>query len=80
MGMAYHGQDTTHGINSVDIHRLVKGTKSTIDTMDEGGVSSHKDKLGVMVVLGYKVKVSKVIEGQAEAAAQIFATLAIQLL
>ena len=78
MARASHGQDTTHGISSVDIHRLVEDAKSTTDTMDEVGVSSHKDKLGVMVVLGYKVKVSKVIEGQAEAAAQIFFTLAIQ--
>ena len=52
MGRASHGQDTILGISSVDIHRLVEDVKSTTDTMDEGGVSSHKDKLGVMVVLG----------------------------
>jgi hypothetical protein len=41
---ACHVQGTTHGIDSVDIHRLAEDAENTIDTIDEGEVSDHKGK------------------------------------
>ena len=59
---ACHEQGTTHGISSVDIHKLVEDAENTTDTMDEGEVSNHKGKLDVVVGLGHKVVASRVDE------------------
>ena len=57
---ACHEQGTTHGISSVDIHKLVMGAENTTNTMDEVEVSNHKGKLDVVVGPSHKVMVSRV--------------------
>ena len=61
-GKACHEQGITHGISSVDIHKLVGDAEHTTNTVDGGEVSSHKDRLDVVVGLGHKVVASMVIE------------------
>ena len=61
-GGACHEQGTTHGISSVDIHKLVEDAENTTDTADEGEVSGHKGRLDAVVGLGHKVVASRVNE------------------
>ena len=57
---ACHEQGTTHGIDSVDIHRLAEDAENTTDTIDEGEVSDHKGKQDVVAGPGHKVVASRV--------------------